>query len=226
MAQGDGVASGRAENGQRVVAVGGEGGARSRQGDVLEVDDRCGIVHVGAGAGDVQRVGGRFRSAVDGRTHQLRAGGMDGVVVGLAVDGLAGRAQRDAVVARAGIHGLHRVAGGDDVGAARTGDGQVRRGVGGEGGGSSQCNGLEVSHARAHDCRSTAHDVQHVDVANATIDGGVDGIFERNAVDDHRVAAAFAVDGLTSLTQGDGVGARAGIHGLHRVAGGDGVDVA
>jgi hypothetical protein len=35
----------------------------------------------------------------------------------LAVDGLAGGAERDGVVAGAGIHGLHRIAGGDVVGA-------------------------------------------------------------------------------------------------------------
>ena len=60
------------------------------------------------------------------------------VVAILAVDDLTSRAQDDGVGLVAGIDRLHRVAGGDGVGAGRTGDGQAHGIVGGEGGGRSQ----------------------------------------------------------------------------------------
>ena len=61
----DGVVAGGTRDGQGIVVVGDESGARGRQGDELEVDDRRGASHVGAGVGDVQRIV-QTRAAVDG----------------------------------------------------------------------------------------------------------------------------------------------------------------
>ncbi len=152
-----------------------------------------------------------MRTAVDRGSDQLRARGKNSVVVALTVGRLAGEAQVDVVAARAGIHRLHRAAERDDVGAARTGDGQGQA-VGGEGSARDrQRHQFDGGDGAGVHVGAGAGDVQRVGVA-AAVDGRRDG----GAIDVDCVVAAARGDVGRRGAEGDAVAGRAGEDGQGR----------